>query len=224
MSRIVLPALAPACVPPLPAPALDLAAHVGAAGWARLPAAVRRRFGAGHDDVVYAGRITLRRSPAGRVFALLARVLGGPLAGAAGESLPALVRVHADGRGGMCWERAFDAGGAGGPQVVRSTKETGPGGELVERTGGGLGMVLAAFEEHGALVFESRRFVLVLGRLRLPVPALLAPGTCRVVHADLGDGRFRFELDMRHPLWGHTFHQSGVFVDPHGAAGEEDAR
>ena len=42
----------------------------------------------------------------------------------------------------------------------------------------------------------------------------LTPGTCRVTHTDLGDGLFRFDLDMVHPLWGHTFHQSGVFVDP----------
>ncbi|HEX7686762.1 MAG TPA: DUF4166 domain-containing protein [Burkholderiaceae bacterium] len=218
MTRIVVSAASPAFIPS--APGLDLVAHVGAAGWARLPTAVRRRFGAGHGDVVYAGRITLRRSRAGRAFAALARLFGGPLTAAAGESLPAVVRVATDGRGGMTWERAFDAGGAHGMQVVRSTKETGPGGELVERTAGGLGMVLVAFEERGTLVFESRGFVFVLGRLRLRVPALLAPGTCRVVHADLGGGRFRFALDMRHPLWGHTFHQSGVFVDPHDATEE----
>lgn len=202
MTRIAVSAASPAFIPS--APGLDLAAHVGASGWARLPAAVRRRF----------------VPVAGRAFAALARLFGGPLAGATGESLPAIVRVGTDGRGGMTWERAFDAGGARGLQVVRSTKETGPGGELVERTAGGLGMVLVAFEERGTLIFESRSFVFVLGRLRLRVPALLAPGTCRVVHADLGDGLFRFELDMRHPLWGHTFHQSGVFVDPHGAAEE----
>jgi hypothetical protein len=46
------------------------------------------------------------------------------------------------------------------------------------------------------------------------VPALLTPGTGRVTHTDLGDGLFRFDLDMVHPLWGHTFHQSGVFADP----------
>jgi hypothetical protein len=64
------------------------------------------------------------------------------------------------------------------------------------------------------LVVESRRFTLILGRLRIPVPALLTPGTCRVTHIDLGDGQFRFDPDRVHPLWGHTFHQSGVFADP----------
>ncbi|RYF52847.1 MAG: hypothetical protein EOO29_57410, partial [Comamonadaceae bacterium] len=37
---------------------------------------------------------------------------------------------------------------------------------------------------------------------------------CRVAHTDLGAGQFRFTLSMVHPLWGETFHQSGVFTDP----------
>ena len=193
---------------------LDLPALVGAAGWQRLPAAVRRRFGAGHGAATYVGRMTLRCSPAGRVFAALAKAFGSPLSGATDDAVPTSVRVLDDGRGGMVWERSFHTHAAGAPHVVRSTKELDAGGQLVERTDGGLSMGLRVFEEHGALVFESHRFFLVLGRLRLRVPALLTPGTCRVVHTNLGDGLFRFDLDMVHPLWGRTFHQSGVFADP----------
>jgi len=193
---------------------LNLPVLVGAAGWQRLPAAVRRRFGIGHGAATYVGRMTLRCSPVGRVFAALARAFGSPLSGATGDAVPTSVRVFDDGRGGMVWERSFHTHAAGAPHVVRSTKELDAGGRLVERTDGGLGMGLRAFEEHGALVFESHRFFLALGRLRLPVPALLTPGTCRVVHTDLGDGLFRFDLDMVHPLWGRTFQQSGVFADP----------
>ena len=128
--------------------------------------------------------------------------------------MPTSVRVFDDGHGGMVWERRFHTAGERAPHVVRSTKQVGADGGLQERTDGGLSMALAVFEERGALVFESRRFALILGRLRIPVPALLTPGTCRVTHTDLGDGLFRFDLDMVHPLWGHTFHQSGVFADP----------
>ena len=197
-----------------PARDLDLAALVGAAGWARLPAAVRRRFGVGHGSATYVGRMALRCSPGGRVFAALARVFGSPLSGASDEAVPTSVRVFDDGRGGMVWERSFHVRGAGDAHVVRSIKALDARGRLVERTDGGLGMALRVFEEGGALVFESHGFFLALGRLRLPVPALLTPGTCRVVHTDLGDGLFRFDLDMVHPLWGRTFHQSGVFADP----------
>jgi hypothetical protein len=203
---------------------LDLAALVGPAGWSRLPAAVRRRFGVGHGAATYIGRMALHCSPAGRVFAALARVFGSPLSGVTDDAVPTSVRVFDDGRGGMVWERSFHAPGAGAPHVVRSTKQLGAGGGLVERTDGGLAMGLRAFEQGGALVFESHRFFLAIGRLRLRVPAFLTPGTCRVVHTDLGDGLFRFDLDMVHPLWGRTFHQSGVFADPLAAAAQGSAR
>ena len=194
--------------------ALDLAALVGPVGWARLPATVRRRFGVDHGAATYVGRMELRCSPVGKVHALLSRLFGSPLSAATATAVPTSVRVFDDGRGGMVWERSFHTAGEGAPHIVRSTKQVGADGGLLERTDGGLSMALDVFEERGALVFESRRFTLILGRLRLPVPALLTPGTCRVTHTDLGDGLFRFDLDMVHPLWGHTFHQSGVFVDP----------
>ena len=210
--------MTPSLTTPLPAPAaprrLDLAALVGAGGWARLPAAVRRRFGVDHGAATYVGRMELRASPVGRVFAALSRLFASPLSGATSTAVPASVRVFDDGRGGMVWERSFHTAGDNAPHRVRSTKQLGGDGGLRERTDGGLAMALNVFEEHGALVFESHRFTLMLGRLRLPVPALLTPGTCRVTHTDLGEGLFRFDLDMVHPLWGHTFHQSGVFVDP----------
>ena len=193
---------------------LDLAALVGAAGWGRLPAAVRRRFGLDHGAATYTGRMELRCSPVGRAFALLSRLFGSPLSGVTAAAVPTSVDVFDDGRGGMVWERRFHTAGERAPHVVRSTKQLGADGGLFERTDGGLSMTLDVFEEAGALVFESRRFTLILGRLRVAVPALLTPGTCRVTHTDLGDGLFRFDLDMVHPLWGHTFHQSGVFADP----------
>lgn len=204
--------------PPLPAVeptrALALSALVGSAGWHRLPAAVRRRFGADHGAAIYVGRMALRCSSIGRVFAALSRLFGSPLCGSTALAVPSSVRVFDDGCGGMVWERSFHTAGARAPHVVRSTKRLDADGRLVERTDGGLSMALDVFEERGALVFESHGFALLLGRLRLRVPALLTPGTCRVTHTDLGDGLFRFDLDMIHPWWGHTFHQSGVFADP----------
>lgn len=194
---------------------LDLADYVGAAGWARLPAAVRRRFGAGHPDVDYTGRMDLRCSRIGRVYALLSRAFGSPLTGLQAWGLAATVRVRGNGQGGVVWERVFgDATGAAGAATVRSTKEPGTGAQLTERTDGGLAMALDVFEEDGNLVFQSRRFFLALGRLRVPVPQWLSPGQCRVTHTDLGGGDFRFTLSMAHPLWGETFYQSGVFTDP----------
>lgn len=216
-----LPTLLPARHHGTPKPAarpLDLPALVGAAGWARLPQAVRRRFGTAHADVVYRGHMDLRCSRIGRLHALAARLFGGPLTRINAGDVPTEVRVHDNGHGGVVWERRFQGQGGHGVRVVRSTKELGTDGGLLERTDGGLSMSLDVFEQDGALVFCSRRFWLVLGPglggLRVPVPGWLTPGICRVTHTDLGQGLFRFTLCMVHPLWGETFHQTGVFTDP----------
>ena len=195
--------------------ALDISALVRPAEWQSLSPAIRRRFAAGHADVSYAGNMELRTSVIGRVFSLAARLLGSPLAASRKQAVAATVNVGHDGAGGVVWERVLGANGSADGQQVRSTKRLGPGGGLEECTAGGLSMHLDVSVEDGALVFTSRGYFLLIGSLRLPVPAWLTPGTCRVEHRDVGPGQFRFTLDMRHPLWGHTFHQTGVFNDPH---------
>lgn len=193
---------------------LDLAALVGPAGWNRLSPAIRRRFAAAHADVTYQGSMTLQRSAIGRCFALLACFLSSPLVAKAQTDVPVQVRVSGNGTGGVVWERHLRLAGQARAQVVRSTKLCGPRGGLEERTDGGLSMALDVVEENGALVFYSRRYFLALGSLCLPIPAWLTPGRCRVEHRDEGPGQFRFTLDMVHPVWGCTFHQTGVFTDP----------
>nr|WP_295774967.1 DUF4166 domain-containing protein [Rhodoferax sp.] len=202
------------CTPAPVSTALDLPALVGTAGWSLLPAAVQHRFAVAHADVTYEGHMDLRCSAIGHIYAALARMLGGPLTHLNACAVPTTVRVSGNGRGGVVWERCFQTGATGKDRIVRSTKELGADGGLLERTDGGLSMSLDVFEEAGALVFQSHRFWVVWGRLQIRVPALLTPGVCRVVHADLGGGLFRFTLSMVHPLWGETFHQSGVFADP----------
>jgi len=188
---------------------LDLSALLGPAAWARLPAAVQRRFAAGHPAATYRGRMDMRCSPLGRVLAWLVKPLQSPLAAANASGVSTTVRVRAEGAG-VVWARHFE----GGVGRVCSTKELDAAGRLQERTRGGLGMALDVFEHDGALVFQSRRYFLDVGGLRLVMPALLSPGTCRVEHRDLGHGQFRFTLSMTHPVWGETFHQTGVFADP----------
>jgi len=201
----------PAHSPATPAP-LDLAALLGSAAWARLPLAVRRRFAAGHGAALYQGELSLRCSRIGRLFAWASRLFQGPLTALQAHNLGATVRVAPDGQGGVVWERWI--GGAAEAVCVSSTKELDADGGLVERTVGGLGMALDIREEEGALVFQSRRYFLCWRGLHLPLPQWASPGVCRVSHQDLGDGRFRFSLSMTHPLWGETFHQTGVFADP----------
>lgn len=195
--------------PALPRQPLDLPALVGPAAWSRLPAAVQRRFAAGHRAATYRGRMDLRCSRLGRVLAWLVTPLRSPLVAVNARGVATTVHVRTVGAG-VVWERHFDRGVGS----VCSTKELDATGQLQERTRGGLGMSLQVFEDDGALVFQSQRYFLQLGPLRLVVPRLLSPGICRVEHRDLGGGNFRFTLSMTHPLWGETFHQTGVFADP----------
>ena len=192
----------------------NIAAHVGPAGWARLAPAIRCRFGAAqaHRPRTYHGAMDVWRSSAGLVLALLGRAFGGPLPCRRGLDVPAEVRVRPEGAG-MGWERLLRFG-PGRTERVASAKLDGPDGRLLERTDAGLVMELDVFEQGGALVFRSRRYLLQLGRWRVPIPALLTPGTCEVRHEDAGPGRFRFTLTASHPVWGLTFRQDGLFRDP----------
>lgn len=191
----------------------DMAAYVGPSGWARLSPMVRRRFGVeqAHKPRTYHGTLDAWCSPMGLVFAQLGRVFGRPLPCHRGVGVPATVRVSPDGAG-IRWERLLHFG-PGCTERVASTKQDGPDGRLLERTGSGLAMELDVFEQGGALVFRSRRYLLLLGRWRIPLPLPLTPGTLEVRHEDAGPGCFRFTLTATHPLWGRTFHQDGLFHD-----------
>ncbi len=197
----------PFAAPPASVPPVELSELVGAAHWAQLPPALRGRFQPTHRPARYEGTMALERSAAGAVFAWLAIPFGAPLPWRPTAGLPTTVRVSPQ-QGGMLWERAF-----GADHVIRSLKLPGPNGQLLERTEGGLGMVLGVSVQDGALVFTSRRFFLALGRWRIPIPALLTPGRCRVEHRAIGEACFRFTLTMTHPLWGVTFRQTGLFTD-----------
>ncbi|UXH77142.1 DUF4166 domain-containing protein [Roseateles amylovorans] len=187
---------------------LHLDQLMGPDAWARLPAAVRRRFDAHAAAVCYRGRMDLRCSRLGRLLAWLAWPLRGPLLPHCAKDVAAEVTVSADGQGGVVWSRHM------GRRTVQSVKRAHPEHGVLERTRGGLAMALDVFEDQGALVFQSRHYLWCLGPVRLRLPDWLSPGCCRVEHRDLGDGRFRFTLTMTHPRWGLTFEQTGDFVDP----------
>ncbi len=206
-SSVTLQSLAAPAKPRRRKPPLDLAALVHPADWARLPPSLRRRFAAGHGPATYQGSLTFDCSAVGAAFAFLSRAFGAPLAASRTVSQPVMVDVR-DAGSGIAWSRSISA-----TRCIRSVKSAGPGGTVLERTQGGLGMVLDVSVEADALVFTSRRYVLTLGRWRLPIPSLLTPGRCRVEHRAVDECHFRFTLTMVHPLWGTTFRQTGVFTD-----------
>jgi Domain of unknown function (DUF4166) len=185
------------------------------ADWLALPLSIRRRFSkrlAGGATVVYVGEtLTNDMSRAGWLLAQAARLIGGPLPLVRDPHAPSVVTVTEDvAARGQHWTRLY-ARRRGFPQVVHSSKRfAGPTG-LEEYVGCGVGMALTIHVEESALVFRAAHYFLQVGRLRIRLPRWASPGELAVTHAELGDGRFLFKLDVVHPRLGRLICQTAAF-------------
>ncbi len=186
--------------------------------WLGLPAATRARFE--HHEALYTGTITLRATAAGRWVARLCTLVGSPLPPPWHAPLAATVRVEPDhATGGSRWTRCYDF-----PRKrvsVASVKAVDADGALVERLSCGLRMRLKLDVRGGALCFDSAGYYVECeglawcgrryGAWRVELPSWFLPGRTCVSHHDLGNGRFRFTMTIRHALLGDLFHHDGVF-------------
>jgi hypothetical protein len=208
------------------------------ADWLALPVTIRRRFSkrlSGGNTTVYVGEvIETQMSFGGWLLAQAARLIGGPLPVSRDARVPSVVTVTEDvAANGQHWTRLY-ARRSGFPQVVHSSKRfAGPTG-LEEYVGRGVGMALTIHVEaahvpekckavfrrghtpiNNALIFRAAHYFLQLGRFRLRLPAWLTPGVLAVTHAELGDGRFLFRLDITHPRLGRLICQTAAFKEAH---------
>lgn len=204
-----------------PAPRqLDYARLLGADAWRHLPEAVRARF-ASHD-AVWTGTLTLEASRCGLWVVRLLRLVGAPLAPVSTEPVSATVRIEPDpATGGGRWTRCYHF--PGGTIEARSVKCVEPGGGLVERLGMGLYMRLELRADRDSLHFVSTGYYFEIpvpwprggqlhrAHLRLRLPSWWLPGETHVVHRELGHGRFRFTMTIRHKLLGEILRHDGVF-------------
>src|SRR5215471_1039340 len=185
---------------------IDFARLVGPLGWRRLPEPIRRRFAhapsRGHE-AHYSGTMhVVACSRFGFILAQLARLIRTPFAPFAGENIPVLItlRKSSDGHG-IVWERVYHYP-RHAPIKVCSTKRLASDGMLTECVGGGFGMRLYVYEEDRALHFLSHRYFLRIGGFEIGLPHFLSPGVVHVIHSDLGNDNFRFEMTFRHALLG----------------------
>ncbi len=191
---------------------------LGAKAWARLPKAIQHRFSKrllGDASLAYQGRVTeMRMNAMGRALALTLRLIGAPLPfdrTSVGRS--AVVTVTEDAAtGGQFWIRQYGRA-AGFPQMVGSSKRfAGPTG-LEEYIGFGIGIALDLKSTANGLYFVSSRYFLKLLGHRLPLPHWACPGALVVGHEELGEGQFRFTLELAHPIFGELIRQDAVFHD-----------
>jgi hypothetical protein len=187
--------------------------------WWRLPAATRARFG--NHEALYVGTMTLRATRAGRCVARLAKLVGSPLPPPHSAPLPAVVAVEPDAAtGGSRWTRRYTF--PAGTLAIASVKALDADGSLVERLPFGLRMRLALAVRDGALCFDSVGYYVECpgivwrgrrrGAWRIALPGWFLPGATCVAHHDLGGGRFRFTMTVRHELLGELFDHDGVFA------------
>ena len=97
-------------------------------------------------------------------------------------------------------------------ECVRSTKKLDRKSRLYE-CARPLAMLLTISEEIHAPTITSERFCLDMAGVRIPLPDWLTPGKIRVTHVDTGPRMFRFTMDAHHPVFGHTFCQTGDLED-----------
>jgi hypothetical protein len=198
---------------------LRFRALVPDAAWAQLPPAVRHRFSkrlASGDTAVYVGEVVeMRMSPLGRWLVQAARLIGSPFPTECGTKFPSVVTVSEDGAtGGQNWTRLY-VRRTGFPQIIHSCKRfAGPTG-LEEYVGRGVGMALTAHVEERSLVFRSHHYFFEVLGMRLRLPMWMTPGDLSVTHAELGDGKFSFTLDLSHPAFGGLIHQYAIFQEIH---------
>lgn len=188
------------------------------ADWWRLPAATRERFE--RHDAVYTGTMTLGATRAGWCVERLCRLVGSPLPPPHAAPLAATVFVAPDSAtGGSRWTRRYVLPARA--ITISSVKALDGDGTLVERLDYGLRMRLKIGVRDGALCFDSTGYFVELpglrwwgrryGPWRVPLPSWFLPGRTCVAHHDLGDGRFRFTMTVRHALLGELFSHDGVF-------------
>jgi hypothetical protein len=188
------------------------------ADWWRLPAATRERFD--HHDAVYTGTMTLHATFAGKWVERLCRLVGSPLPPPHATPLMATVRVEPDrATGGSRWTRLYEFPSRA--VAITSVKALDRDGTLVERLAYGLRLRLVVSVRDGALCFDSSGYYVESpgwrwrgrrhGAWRLALPSWFLPGRTCVAHRDLGGGRFRFTMTVRHTLLGDLFSHDGVF-------------
>ena len=183
--------------------------------WAALPLAVRRRFSkrvSRGSTVVYVGEIleTEMNLP-GWMLAQAARLIGAPFPLARNVHAPSVVTVTEDvASQGQIWTRLY-ARTSGFPQIVNSCKRFEGSTGLEEYVGYGIGMALTVHVRDEALIFRSQNyFVQIFGR-RFTLPRWLTPGDIFVTHAEAGEGKFSFVLEVIHPRLGMLIRQLAIF-------------
>ena len=99
------------------------------------------------------------------------------------------------------------------PIQFTSFMREGKNGEVLEYVGFGLGMKLVLEVHQGNLYFTSDGYFWDILGILVPIPALLTPGKTFLCHRNDNASQFNIRIDIKHPIFGKTFSQVGIFHD-----------
>lgn len=194
----------------------DFRSHVEG-GWRCVDANVRARMDrllTSQEPTTFEGIGCVRRSKIGWVFAHLSRMFGSPLIYDHGTDVKTTVSIVPTGNGLRCWHRKFQFSD-GTMREVKTTKMASDKFGLMDGVGdrgqNALATKMRIWSSGKSLCFQSTGYVLRFRRFTVAIPAFLTPGTLHAEHTDIDGETFRYTLSFRHPLWGETFYQSGLF-------------
>lgn len=186
------------------------------AQWRQLHPDIQARFDknpAPGKPLHYSGVLTeLACSRLGRLLGYLTRpFIKGALLPYVDHDFPVDIQVYSKhGSAAIYKQRNYQLNGRK-PVMFTSFMAEGPCSEVFEYVGAGLGMKLNLFVREGDLHFESDGYFWQVLGVRIPFPSLLTPGKTFLRHRNNSANQFDIRIEIRHPWFGTTFTQAGVF-------------
>ncbi len=183
--------------------------------WCNLSDKTQKRFETDPDTPVeYSGVMSeISASFAGKLFALMGKLFGSPLLLHSGIDIPIEVVVYKKPECADIFKKRTYYFPNRSPVIVETRMHLTKTGGFIEYADLGMGMMMNLNARNGVLYFYGQQYVLNIGIGLLPIPTWLSPGIAVVEHSDYGVNQFRVRIEMRHPWFGVTFVQDGVFQE-----------
>lgn len=185
--------------------------------WKILPKTIQQRFirwTPPRELHIYHGRtLETRLNFYGHIFANFSRLIGAPLPLSSKVQGPVIVIVReANKFNGQFWTRIYCRNNKT-PQIIHSIKKfAGPTG-LEEMLNMCIGISLKLTAQNDSLIFTSENYFIKIFNYRINIPNVITPGILRVTHRENGNKRFRFTLELNHPVLGELIYQTALFRD-----------
>lgn len=186
------------------------------AEWGLLHPDIQARFDKNpvpDQPLYYSGRLTeLACSRFGRALGYLTRpFIQGALMPYNDRDFPVDIQVYSKRQCTSIFKQRIYRLNGRKPVMFTSFMAEGPRSEVFEYVGAGLGMKLVLSVRQGNLHFESDGYFWQILGVRIPLPGILTPGKTFLCHRNNSANQFDIRIEIRHPLFGRTFLQTGVF-------------